>query len=62
VATKVIPLRITAMPSALSAQRYGVDAFYLNVTTPMGVESAVVGLTRPEVKHGPRNGVYLRLT
>ena len=52
-ATKVIPLRITAMPSALPAQRYGVDAFYLNVTTPMGVESAVVGLTRPEVKHGP---------
>jgi hypothetical protein len=47
---------------ALGCNGVGIDAFYLNVTHAYGWESAVVGLTRPEVKHVPSNGVYLRLT
>jgi hypothetical protein len=36
----------------------GTDAFCLNVTHAYGWESAVVGLTRPEVKHVPLASGY----
>jgi hypothetical protein len=53
VTTKVIPQWITAGPLRFKRNGLGVDAFYLNVTHAYGWESAVVGLTRPEVKHDP---------